>query len=163
MSFPLCRHIRTNGLRCKAAALTGGFWCYFHQNLHQSHQVFRHNEAARGYLIPGQHVELTTLEDRDSVQLALSIVINALATGQLETRRATALLYGLQVASANAVNLDLRPSPSEVVRTFEPTAQGDLLAEPAIQQPLLFEPGDDEDDEEDDEDDEDDCDDDEGE
>jgi hypothetical protein len=163
MQYPLCRHLKTNGLQCGAAALTTSVYCYFHNNLHQRHRGFRHTEATRNYLIPGQHVELTTLEDRDSVQLALSIVINALATGQLETRRATALLYGLQVASANAVNLDLRPSPSEVVRTFEPTAQGDLLAEPAIQQPLLFEPGDDEDDEEDDEDDEDDCDDDEGE
>jgi hypothetical protein len=72
MQYDLCRHIKTNGLRCQDAALT---------------------EATRGYLIPGQHIELTALEDheedRKSVQVSLSVVINALATGQLEIKRAT--------------------------------------------------------------------------
>ena len=73
MQYELCRHIKTNGLRCQDAALT---------------------EATRGYLIPGQLIELTALEDheedRKSVQVSLSVVINALATEQpLEIKRAT--------------------------------------------------------------------------
>ena len=102
MQYLLCRHIKTNGLQCQAPSLSEGQWCYFHSRLHQRHSAFRHTPATRGYLIPGQHIELTTLEDRESVQVALSVVINALATGQLEPRRATALLYGLQLASSNA-------------------------------------------------------------
>ena len=130
MQLALCRHIKTNGTRCKAPSLTGGLWCYFHHRLHQRHSSYRQTEATRGYLIPGQHVELTTLEDRESVQVALSVVINALATGKLETKRAVALLYGLQLASNNARGLQTEPYAANVVRTVEPSVEGLDLAEP---------------------------------
>ena len=130
MQYELCRHIRTNGLQCKAAALTGGTWCYFHHRLHQRHNTFRPTQATRGYLIPGQHIELTALEDRESVQVALSVVINALATGQLEIKRATALLYGLQLASNNARGLQTQPYAASTVRNIEPSPEGLDLAEP---------------------------------
>jgi hypothetical protein len=120
MQYELCRHIKTNGLQCKGAALAGGIWCYFHHRLHQRHTAFRHTEATRGYLIPGQHVELSALEDRESVQVALSVVINALATGQLDIKRATALLYGLQLASNNARGLYTEPCAANTVRTIAP-------------------------------------------
>ena len=146
MQYELCRHIKTNGLQCKGAALTGGLWCYFHHRLHQRHTAFRPTQATRGYLIPGQHIELTALEDRESVQVALSVVINALATGHLETKRATALLYGLQLASMNTARLQLKPYAPDVVRTLESTPDGLDLAEPGAT--LTFLP--DEDDEEED-------------
>jgi hypothetical protein len=130
MQYELCRHIRTNGLQCKGAALAGDLWCYFHHRLHQRHTPFRPTPVTRGYLIPGQHIELTALEDRESVQVALSVVINALATGQLDTKRATALLYGLQLASNNARNLRTEPNPINAVRTIEPSPEGLDLAEP---------------------------------
>jgi hypothetical protein len=130
MQYPLCRHIKTNGLQCQAPALTEGQWCYFHSRLHQRHAAYRYIEAARGYLIPGKDVQLSALEDRESVQVALSVVINALATGQLETRRATALLYGLQLASSNAANLNTKPYAPDIVRDIESTPEGLDLAEP---------------------------------
>ncbi|MBB5346106.1 hypothetical protein [Tunturibacter empetritectus] len=130
MKYTLCRHIKTNGTRCQAPSLTDGIWCYFHSRLHQSHKRFRHNDATRGYLIPGQHIELNTLEDRESVQVALSVVINALATGNLDTRRATALLYGLQLASNNAASLNTKPYAPKVVRDVEPGPDGLDLAQP---------------------------------
>src|SRR5271156_6800797 len=104
--FPICRHIKTNGLQCHAPALTGGQWCYFHNRLHTRHSRFRPNDANREYFNRGRDLELCALEDRESVQLAISVVINALATNAIETKRATALLYGLQLASANAVRLN---------------------------------------------------------
>jgi hypothetical protein len=130
MQYTLCRHIKTNGTRCKAPSLTDGLWCYFHHRLHQRHTSFRATEATRGYLIPGQHVELSALEDRESVQVALSVVINALASGQLDTRRATALLYGLQLASNNARGLNIEPYATTVVRSVAPSPEGLDLAEP---------------------------------
>jgi hypothetical protein len=130
MQYELCRHIKTNGLQCKGAALAGGIWCYFHHRLHQRHTAFRHTAATRGYLIPGQHVELSALEDRESVQVALSVVINALATGQLDIKRATALLYGLQLASNNARGLYTEPCAANTVRTIAPSPEGLDLAEP---------------------------------
>ena len=111
-------------------SLTEGDWCYFHSRLHQRHSGFRHTSATRGYLIPGQHIELSPLEDRESVQVALSLVINALATGQLDIKRATALLYGLQLASNNARGLHTEPYATNTVRTIEPSPEGLDLAEP---------------------------------
>jgi hypothetical protein len=130
MQLALCRHIKTNGTRCQAPSLTGGLWCYFHHRLHQRHNTFRPTAATRGYLIPGQHIELTALEDRESVQVALSVVINALATGQLDIKRATALLYGLQLASNNARGLQTKPFAPDIVRSVEFSPEGLDLAEP---------------------------------
>jgi hypothetical protein len=153
MQYPLCRHIKANGVQCKAPALTDATWCYFHTRLHQRHSGFRHTPATRGYLIPGQHIELTALEDRESVQIALSVVINALATGHIETKRATALLYGLQLASMNSARLHTEPYAPDVVLSAHPTPDGLDLAEPGAM--LTFVPDDDEDDDiETDEDDE---------
>jgi hypothetical protein len=125
MQLSLCRHVKTNGTRCKAPSLTDGTWCYFHHR----HATFRPTHATRGYLIPGQHIELTALEDRESVQVALSVVINALATGQLDIKRATALLYGLQLASNNARGLHTEPYAANTVRSIEPSPEGLDLAE----------------------------------
>ncbi|HUZ96907.1 MAG TPA: hypothetical protein VMU57_18535 [Edaphobacter sp.] len=128
MPTPLCRHVRTNGTRCGSPSLSGNQWCYFHNRLHHRHRGFRHTEASRGYLIPGQNLELLALEDAESIQLALSMVINALATSTLDTKCASALLYGLQLASLNASRLHPRPKASEVVRDYATSADGLDLA-----------------------------------
>jgi hypothetical protein len=130
MQYELCRHVKTNSLQCKDAALAGGIWCYFHHCLHQRHSAFRPTQATRGYLVPGQHVELSALEDRESVQVAHSVVINALAIGQLDIKRATALLYGLQLASNNARGLSTEPFAANVVRAIELSPDGLDLAQP---------------------------------
>ena len=130
MQDPLCRHIRTNGSQCKSPALTNRDCCYFHDRLHLHHSSYRHTTATQGHLIPGQHIQLAPLEDRDSVQVALSQVINALATGRLETKRALALLYGLQLASTNAARPRAQLASHEIVRSVEPTPEGLDLAEP---------------------------------
>ncbi len=150
MQYSLCRHIKTNGLQCQSPSLSSSDWCYFHSRLHQRHTSFRHTAATRGYLIPGQHIELTALEDRESVQVALSVVINALATGHLETKRATALLYGLQLASMNTARLQLKPYAPDVVRTLESTPDGLDLAEPGATLTFLPDEEEEEDDEEED-------------
>jgi hypothetical protein len=130
MQYTLCRHVKTNGTRCQAPSLTDSIWCYFHSRLHQRHAAYRTTEASRGYLVPGQHIELTALEDRESVQVALSVVVNALATGKLDTRRATALLYGLQLASHNATSLNTKPYAPKIVRDVESSPEGLDVAQP---------------------------------
>jgi hypothetical protein len=132
MKYPLCRHILTTGPRCCAPALTGQIYYYFHSRLHSSHSSFRHTENSRGYLAPGYHIQLSALEDREAVQVAISQVINALATGNLEIKRAMALLYGLQIASTKSVGLRSRPDPFGVVLIAEPTPDGLDLAEPEL-------------------------------
>jgi hypothetical protein len=117
MLVDLCRHIKTSGTQCRGVALTGSPFCYFHHRLHSAHAPYRRNQVTRGSLLPGQHIELAPLEDRDSVLLALSQVVNALATGSLETKRATALFRGLQIAAAYAPELRKAPEPVLAVRT----------------------------------------------
>jgi hypothetical protein len=130
MTYLLCRHIRTTGLQCQAPALTGGIHCFFHDRLYQRHSAFRFTPATRGYLLPGRDIQLAPLEDRESIQVALSVVINALATGNLETKRATTLLYGLQIASSNSARLHHNGHDPELVRTAETTPDGLDLADP---------------------------------
>ena len=130
MKLDLCRHIKTNGLRCQSPAVRQTVYCYFHTRLHQRHAAFRPQGDAARYIIPGQHIQLVALEDRESVQIALSVVINALATGQLETSRATAILYGLQLASSNSARLNTQPYAPDVVQTIDSSPEGLDLAEP---------------------------------
>jgi hypothetical protein len=152
MQYQLCRHIRTNGLQCQAPSLREATYCYFHTRLHKRHAAFRPQGEAVRYVIAGQHVQLLALEDRESVQTALSVVINALALGQLETRRATALLYGLQLAAMNAAKLNTQPYAPNIVRSIDSSPEGLDLAEPNTTIEILNEQESEQDDEEDDED-----------
>ena len=130
MQYQLCRHIRTNGLQCQAPSLREATYCYFHTRLHKRHAAFRPQGEAARYVIAGQHVQLLALEDRESVQTALSVVINALALGQLETSRATALLYGLQLAAMNSAKLNTQPYAPNIVRSIDSSPEGLDLAQP---------------------------------
>ena len=117
MPVELCRHIRPNGLQCQAVALKSSVFCYFHRRLHDSHRVYRNTIVARPDLQrQGAIFDLGTLEDRVAIQIAISKVVNALATNQIDLKHARALLYGLQLASANARNLNPIPEPQAVVR-----------------------------------------------
>ena len=86
-------------------ALRGHDFCYFHDRHHRRHP------GTRATLLPpvdpGKPVYLDPLQNHCSVQTALSTVINALAMGTLDTRRASTLLYGIQLAASH-----LQPLPS---------------------------------------------------
>jgi hypothetical protein len=135
MQYPLCRHIHATGIQCGSPALTGKIFCFFHNKLHTSHEAFRYAPEFRGYLIPGKYIELTAVEDRESVQHALSIVINSIATGRIGIRRGTALLYGLQLAGSNAHRIGqsaktCQPNPAAMVRSAQQEPDGLDFADP---------------------------------
>lgn len=109
MAFQLCRYIKTNGLQCRSPQVKGLPYCYFHHRIEHSHYGF--SRAFGPKALP-----LGPTEDTEAVQLAISTVINALASDQIETNRATALLYGLQLASMNATRLKEAPSYKQIVR-----------------------------------------------
>lgn len=112
MLTPLCRHIRADETRCGSPALSGKPYCYFHNRLHLRHRRLRRSKATRERLILGPVFELVALGDRESIQLALSMVLNALASNTLDTERAATLLYCLQLASLNAAGVHPGPKAS---------------------------------------------------
>jgi hypothetical protein len=70
-------------------------------------------------------LQLPDVEDSASIQLALIEVIHALAADQLDPRRAGLLLYGLQVAAANAKNVQVHANS---IRAISYTKEGIPLA-----------------------------------
>ena len=95
---PECRHIKTSGGKCGSPALRGKPYCYYHSRLKQ-----RAAQPRSPYLA----IELpASLEDRGSIQLALSEIVTAIAENRIDTKRAGVLLYALQIASSNAKHQD---------------------------------------------------------
>jgi hypothetical protein len=131
MQVELCRHIRPNGLQCHAVALKHGPFCYFHRRLHDTHRVYRSTIVARPDLERrGAIFDLGPLEDSVAIQIAISKVVNAIATNQIDLKHGRAILYGLHLASTNARRLNPIPEPQAVVREThpDPTALTDETA-----------------------------------
>jgi len=83
---PRCQFIKADGERCGSPALKKRRFCYFHNQ----------TNAERS---SAQEFELPVLEDELAIQMAVTNVCRGLAKKNLEPKYATALLYGLQVAS----------------------------------------------------------------
>ncbi len=116
---PECRHIMPNGYKCKSAALRNSSYCYFHTAAHELAKP-----AARSEKLP---FKLPLLEDRSAIQLALIQILDALAAGNIENRKASLLLYGLQIASQNVERIDpILPMNSVISLTH--TSDGQELA-----------------------------------
>jgi len=82
---PRCQHIRMNGRRCGSPALRGENYCYFHDSVEN----------------PSGSYSLPFPEDATSLQYGVMMVIRMLISGHVEIKRCWALLYSLQIASAN--------------------------------------------------------------
>lgn len=131
MSTPYCRYIRTNGRRCCSIAIRGQSLCYFHRNVNARMRSVNNPAKPSDYpLVLGDQntvaerqrnsllneyyegipprsplqLDFPPLEDRESIQIALSMLLSALAQNRIEPKRASTMLYGLQVASSNAAN-----------------------------------------------------------
>jgi hypothetical protein len=120
---PLCTHIKTNGRPCQSPALAGEPLCFFHNQLRVAHRRPPQVEALTSFwqetgilnegdpegdpgtiarVYPRQNeIEFPPLEDAESVQLATSMLFQAIATGQIYFKRARLLLYTLKIAVIN--------------------------------------------------------------
>jgi len=131
----ICRHIKTNGERCGTPALRDNVYCYFHRTVALSHSrpapevptVLHPLDGGEAQILPGQPaLNLPPLEDREAIQIAASMIVGALARNTLDTRRAATLLYGLQVASANAGQLKQWPRLDYLVTETTLTPAGEI-------------------------------------
>ena len=116
--FNECRHILTNGHKCKAAALRGKAFCYYHTATTAAYATTS-TAAVDPLLIP-------TIEDTGGVQVAINQVFRALASRRIDRRQAGVYFYGLQIAARLAQKSDEKPS--ETVRETCEDPDGCTLA-----------------------------------
>jgi hypothetical protein len=146
MQTAICRHIKTNGRRCKSPSLGLSAFCYFHSRLHRRHKNLvenapvmlenQTNSTCSGTgtpqilpeSAPPLELDLPPLEDVESIQVSISLLIAALARNRIDSKRAAVLLYGLQLASTNARSITIEPSATSIVRTLSRTKSGLDLA-----------------------------------
>jgi hypothetical protein len=124
MATEYCRHIRPNGTRCNSYALTGQLRCFWHTGLQQRHLALAPSGTTTQ--TPPVELDFPELEDRASIQLALSMLLGALARNRIDPKRAGPILYGLQVASSNV--RDLHNEQSHIVRNSFLDEHGQPLA-----------------------------------
>jgi len=134
MLVPLCRHIKTNGIRCKSPAINRLPYCYYHFRSLQRHRPYRYPSNAKDYAIKPLHIELHLIEDAESIQSALSKVINAVAVGCLAPDRAAPILRGLHIASINLDRLSANVKPDEMITNCNST-DDDLDLADALEYP----------------------------
>jgi hypothetical protein len=147
MSTKFCRHIKANGERCGSLALLNQPFCYYHVELERRH---RRCDTRRDTTLTILHpmtlqdgsqrdptfaeqlpqLDLPQLEDRHSIQIALSMIITAVAEDRIDPKRAALLFYGLQVASMNALKLNPIPKRDlgKVSKTVLDESNGNLIA-----------------------------------
>ncbi len=114
----ICRHIKTNGQRCGSPALKDNYFCYYHDKIH--------NVGAEPHLKYGP-LQLPAPEDLASVQLSVARINDVVIHGVIDLKKATTLLYGLQIA-AQYINRAQKFDESKTVLSAELTVQGDELA-----------------------------------
>jgi hypothetical protein len=166
MSTEICRHIRVNGTRCGSPAISGRSFCYFHIHIARRHRSVTQRSTQQEaiptvihplnsdgdrqreplvaeYFVPSRGaltLDLPPLEDCESIQMALSMLITAMAQNRIDPKRATPLLYGLQVASVHARSLPREPtSLASFVRQTVTDDEGQELA--PDEDPVPLSPG----------------------
>jgi hypothetical protein len=107
--IPRCTHIKTNGTQCGSPALRGRRFCFFHKNWRGQRIQLNAKPASNGT------ITLPVLEDADSIQVALMQVMRLILAGQIESKTAGLLLYGLQTASVNLRQMKLDPYMKEEI------------------------------------------------
>jgi len=86
-----CRHLMPTGVNCKAASLKGKPYCYAHARLH-------HLKTASP-IRAMKNLRLPVLIDHNAIQVARTMVMDALASGRIDTKCANQILYGIEIAS----------------------------------------------------------------
>jgi hypothetical protein len=118
-----CRHIMHNGARCHSPALRDQHYCYYHTRFHSlanpSDPTPEPEEA--------EPLKLPALETRTAIQVAVSLILDALASSRIDRHDAGIYLYGLQVASQN-VDRKVDILPFKAVEAVYLTPEGEELA-----------------------------------
>lgn len=115
---PECRHIMPSGKQCRAHALRGESFCFFHSQLHR---------AAKQPVSLIDSFDIPFLEDRCAVQLTITRVLRALVNKTIDRQSASTLLYGLQLA-LQSVDRSSWAIGFDTVEGLSETPDGDEIA-----------------------------------
>lgn len=108
-----CRHIKTNGYRCRSRALSGSPFCYFHSRV-------RSGAAATTLTLP-------IPEDLASVLLSLHRIGDALIKARIDNKTASQLVW-MQQISMQAILKSNAVRGHDTVSDITVTGEGDELA-----------------------------------
>src|SRR5208283_199630 len=92
-----CEYLKPNGEFCGSPALRGRDYCHWHLTCVARRLSAEKQEATQDRT----PLELPPLEDANSVQLAVMMVIDAMLHNRVSPRMSGHLLYALQIASSN--------------------------------------------------------------
>ena len=94
-----CRHIFTDGRRCRSASLRAEQFCYYHHTTRRpvAAPTTKRRARAAAFTLPANLGD----NDRTAIQHAIAQVLHRIADNSLDPRRAGLLLYGLQIAAIN--------------------------------------------------------------
>ena len=94
--YPTCSHIKEDGVFCGVAAVRNQKYCYPH--LTERGRRLRRARALRDNA--PYRVEIPSLDNPYAVRNAITEIVQALGSGQLDPRVAGKMLYGIQLARA---------------------------------------------------------------
>src|SRR5580658_1203488 len=89
-----CRHIFADGHRCGSKCLRKENFCFYHYRSHKPNILPDYTDTLSCF-------ELPAFEDRSSIQAAITLIAQRIASGNLDSKRAGLLLYAAQIASLN--------------------------------------------------------------
>jgi hypothetical protein len=128
-----CRHIFTDGHRCGSICLRNEPFCYYHHTTRKP--------APRRTFGSHASFDLPLPEDRSAIQASIGIILQRIASNDLDPKRAGLLLYGLQIASLNLPkqkqNEDKVP-PEQVHEVTNHPELGTLAPEAEIKEKKSF-------------------------
>jgi hypothetical protein len=99
---PSCRHIMPSGLSCQSPAMRGSAFCYFHgRRVPPARKAAASSEAC---------IDVPAVLDNKGITYTLGQVLQGLGNGRISPRRASILLYALQMASAHPSSCGSAPA-----------------------------------------------------
>ena len=111
-----CIHVDADGNRCGSHAMRNQYTCYHHRS-EDMPSVF-----------PNEAFPIDSVQDRAAIQIAIGDVLARLAANTMDPKRASSLLYGLQLASSN---LPPHPRPARGCPIHDgPIVMGGVAAAP---------------------------------
>ena len=111
---PRCRHVMATGATCQSPAISDASFCYAHFRISKRRHSAQAATGARERALVrdaaiqcvqrdrfSSYFDFAAIDDRASFLAAVGLVMQALATNQITTRRAGHLLNGLQMIKGN--------------------------------------------------------------